>query len=106
MAILPGKDTTVRRLVVRPTDFDEAHRAMGRVFLPMAMWPVEPPTALDMRLDSIKVDEMTTSTVRFGCDVALRSVEPTSYHVAAPVSGSLTREPDCSNRWKRLTNAQ
>jgi hypothetical protein len=38
MAILPGKGTTVRRLVVRTADFDEAHRAMERVFLPMAMW--------------------------------------------------------------------
>jgi hypothetical protein len=35
--------------VVRTTDIDEARRAMERVFLPMAIWPLEPLTALDMR---------------------------------------------------------
>ena len=87
MATLPGNDASVRRLVVRTTDFDEAHRAMERVFLPMAMWAMESQTALDMRIDSTQVDEMMTSTVRFGRDIGLRTVEAGSYHVAAPVSG-------------------
>ncbi|MCW2690594.1 MAG: hypothetical protein JWR37_5484 [Mycobacterium sp.] len=51
---LPDNDASVRRVVVRTTDFDEAHRAMEQVFLPMAMWPMEPLTALDMWLDSIQ----------------------------------------------------
>jgi AraC-like DNA-binding protein len=87
MVTLPDEDVPVRRLVVHTTDFDEAHRTMERVFLPMAMWPMEPLKALDMRLDSIRVDQMMTSIVRFGRDIGLRSVEADSYHVAAPVSG-------------------
>ena len=87
MATLPGNEASVRRVVVRPMDFDEAHRTMERVFLPMAMWPMEPLTALDMWLDSTQVDEMMTSAVRFGRDVGLRTVEAGSDHVAAPVSG-------------------
>jgi hypothetical protein len=75
------------RLVVHTTDFDEDHRTMERVFLPMAMWPMEPLKSLDMRLDSTQVDQMMTSIVRFGRDIGLRSVEADSYHVAAPVSG-------------------
>ncbi len=85
--MLPDDDVPVRRLVVRTTDFDEAHRTMERVFLPMAMWPMEPLTALDMRLDSTQVDDTTTSVVRFGRYVGLRTAEADSYHVAAPVSG-------------------
>ena len=81
------EDVPVRRLVVHTTDFDEAHRTMERVFLPMAMWPMEPLKSLDMRLDSTQVDQMMTSIVRFGRDIGLRSVEADSYHVAAPVSG-------------------
>src|SRR3982074_2661758 len=54
--------------VVRTTDIDEARRAMERVFLPMAIWPLEPLTALDMRLDSTQVDEMMASVVRFEPD--------------------------------------
>ena len=87
MATLPGSDAPVRRVVIRTTDFDEAHRAMEQVFVPMATRTMEPLTALDMWLDSIQADQMMTSTVRFGRDVGLRSVEADSYHVAAPVSG-------------------
>lgn len=81
------EDVPVRRLVVHTTDFDEAHRTMERVFLPMAMWPIEPQTAVDMGLESTQVDQMMTSIVRFGQHIGLRSVEADSYHVAAPVSG-------------------
>jgi AraC-like DNA-binding protein len=88
MIVMPGDDNAqVRRLVVRTKDFDEAHRAMERVFLPMAMWPMEHLTALDMRLDSTRVGDMMTSAVRFGRYIGLRSVEAATFHVAAPVSG-------------------
>jgi hypothetical protein len=87
VATLPDDAAPVRRLVVRTTDFDEVRRTMERVFLPMAMWPLEPLTALDMRLDSTRIDEMVTSVVRFGRHIGLRSVEADSYHVAASMSG-------------------
>src|SRR5438093_884372 len=82
-----GNDAPARRVVIRTTDFDEAHRAMERAFLPMDMWPMEPLTALDMLLDQIQIDDMMTSTIKFGRDIGLRSAEASSYHVAAPVSG-------------------
>jgi AraC-like DNA-binding protein len=87
-ATLPANDASARRLIVRTKDFDEAHRTMERVFLPMEMWPMEPLTAVDMLLDSIQLDEMMTSTVRFGRDIGLRSVDAPTYHLAAPLSGS------------------
>jgi hypothetical protein len=86
------------RLVVHTTDFDEDHRTMERVSLPMAMWPMEPLKSLDMRLDSTQVDQMMTSIVRFGRDIGLRSVESDSYHVAAPVSGVAESELDYTNQ--------
>ena len=87
MTALTTKDAPARRFVVRTTDFDEAHRAMERTFLPMAMWPMEPLTGLDMWLDSARVDKMMTSTVTFGRSIGLRSVEARTYHVAVPVAG-------------------
>lgn len=83
----PEADAPARRLLVRTTDFDEAHQTMQRVFLPMAMWPMEPVSALNMQLESTQVDHMMTSIVQFGHDIGLRSVEAGSYHVAAPVTG-------------------
>lgn len=88
MSALSANDADTRRFVVHTTDFDEAHRAMERTCLPMAMWPLEQLTSLDMRLDSVQVNEMMTSTVQFGRHIGLRSVDAPGYHVAVPVAGS------------------
>ncbi|MDT7596492.1 MAG: hypothetical protein QOJ06_2038, partial [Pseudonocardiales bacterium] len=67
MVMFSDEDVPVRRrLVVQTADFDEAHQTMERVFLPMAIWPMEPLNAVDMWLDSTQVDEMMTSIVKFG----------------------------------------
>lgn len=87
MTAPPVKGVLPRRVVVHTTDFDDARRAMEQTFLPMAMWPMEPLAGLNMRLDSARVDEMTTSTVTFGRSIGLRSVESRTYHVAVPVTG-------------------
>jgi extradiol dioxygenase family protein len=63
---LPPEDDARGRLVVRTTGFDEAHQTMQRVVLPM-----EPLSALNMRLDSTRVDHMMMSMVRFGGDIGL-----------------------------------
>jgi hypothetical protein len=94
----PDESVPVRRLVVHTTDFNEAHRTMERVFLPIAMWPMEPLKAVDIRLDCTQVDQMMTSIVRFGRDIGLRSVESDSYHVTAPVSGVAESELDYTNQ--------
>ena len=87
MTAPPFKGVPPRRVVVHTTDFDDARRAMEHTFLPMAMWPMEPLAGLNMRLDSARVDEMTTSTVTFGRCIGLRTVESRTYHVAVPVTG-------------------
>lgn len=83
----PDGDVRMRRLVVVTTDFGEAQRTTERVFLPTAMWPMEPLRAVDMDLCSSRVHDMMTSTVRFGRDTGLRAVEAGSSHVAAPFVG-------------------
>jgi AraC-like DNA-binding protein len=74
----------------RTSDFDEAQAAMAATFLPLRMRMLERPTpqGVDMRLNAVRVADVTVAYARFGRAVEIATAEAENYHVDLPLSGS------------------
>ena len=74
----------------RSSDCDEAQAAMAATFLPLRMRMLEPPGpgGVDMRLNAVRVAEVTVAYARFGRAVEVTTAEAENYHVDLPISGS------------------
>jgi AraC-like DNA-binding protein len=74
----------------RTSDCDEAQAAMAATFLPLRMRMLEPPgpDGVDMRLNALRVGDVTVAYARFGRAVEVATVEAENYHVDLPISGS------------------
>ena len=74
----------------RTSDCDEAQAAMAATFLPLRMRMLEPPGpgGVDMRLNALRVGDVTVAYARFGRAVEVATVEAENYHVDLPISGS------------------
>jgi AraC-like DNA-binding protein len=75
---------------VRTSDCDEAQVAMAATFLPLRLRMLERPGpgGVDMRLNSLRVADVTVAYARFGRAVEVTTAEAENYHVDLPVSGS------------------
>lgn len=76
--------------VARTSDCDEAQEAMAATFLPLRMRMLEPPGpgGVGMRLNALRVADVTVAYARFGRAVEVTTAEAENYHVDLPVSGS------------------
>jgi hypothetical protein len=74
----------------RTSDCDEAQAAMAATFLPLRMRMLEPPGpgGVGMRLNALRVADVTVAYVRFGRAVEVATAEAENYHVDLPLSGS------------------
>jgi AraC-like DNA-binding protein len=76
--------------VARTSDCDEAQEAMAATFLPLRMRMLERPDSggVGMRLNALRVADVTVAYVRFGRAVEVATDEAANYHVDLPISGS------------------
>jgi AraC-like DNA-binding protein len=74
----------------RTSDCDEAQAAMAATFLPLRMRMLERPGTggVDMRLNALRVADVTVAYARFGRAVEVATAEPENYHVDVPITGS------------------
>src|SRR3954453_3438516 len=74
----------------RTSDCDEAQAAMTGTFLPLRMRMLEPPGpgGVGMRLNALRVADVTVAYAHFGGAVEIATAEPENYHVDLPISGS------------------
>ncbi|MCU1599256.1 MAG: Xylulose kinase [Glaciihabitans sp.] len=71
-------------------DIDHARQVLSDVFLPLDFSSASASTALDLRLNVIKVGRVTAGYLRFGDAVRIRTSEATDYHVDIPLTGRAT----------------
>jgi AraC-like DNA-binding protein len=71
-------------------DCDEAQAAMSATFLPLRIRMLERsgPGGVGMRLNALRVADVTVAYARFGRAVEVVTAEPENYHVDLPISGS------------------
>ena len=76
--------------VAHTSDCDEAQAAMAATFLPLRMRMLEPPgpDGIGMRLNALRVADVTVAYARFGRAVEVATAETENYHVDLPISGS------------------
>jgi AraC-like DNA-binding protein len=76
--------------VTGTSDFDEAQAAMAETFLPLRMRMLERPGpgGVCMRLNALRVADVTVAYARFGHAVEVATAEAENYHVDLPISGS------------------
>ena len=74
----------------RTSDCDEAREAMAATFLPVRMRMLERPGpgGVRMRLNALRVADVTVAYARFGRAVEVATAEAENFHVDLPVSGS------------------
>jgi AraC-like DNA-binding protein len=74
----------------RTSDCDEAQAALAATFLPLRIRMLEPPgpDGVDMRLNALRVADVTVAYARFGRAVEIATAEAENYHVDLPISGS------------------
>src|SRR3954466_823171 len=74
----------------RTSDCDEAQAAMAATFLPLRMRMLDRPSpgGVGMRLNALRVSDVTVAYARFGRAVEVSTAEAENYHVALPISGS------------------
>jgi len=68
-------------------DIDHARQVLSDAYLPLHFPSASPSTAVDLRLNVVKVGRVTAGYVRFGDAIRIHTVEATDYHVDIPVSG-------------------
>ena len=86
-----GSEPFARFPVARTSDCDEAQEALAATFLPLRMRTVERsgPSGVDMRLNALRVADVTVAYARFGRAVEVATAEAENYHVDLPISGSV-----------------
>src|SRR4051812_45622618 len=74
----------------RTADCDEAQTAMAATFLPLRMRMLDRPGpgGVGMRLNALRVADVTVAFARFGRGVEVATEEAENYHVDLPVTGS------------------
>jgi hypothetical protein len=74
----------------RTSDCDEAQAAMAATFLPLRMRMLERPGpgGVGMRLNALRVADVTVAYARFGRAVEVATAEAENYHVDLPITGT------------------
>ncbi|TFV70345.1 AraC family transcriptional regulator [Blastococcus sp. CT_GayMR20] len=85
-----GAEPLGRFPAARTSDCDEAQEAMAATFLPLRMRMLERPGpgGVGMRLNALRVGDVTVAYARFGGAVEVATAEAENYHVDLPISGT------------------
>ena len=93
MTLVGGEPRRVRRVKARTEDPREAEAVIAAAYLPNRIERLGA-DALDLRLDSLKLDSATVGLVSFGAESRLRTSEAANYHVNVPVTGQVVSRTD------------
>jgi AraC-like DNA-binding protein len=102
ISTLAPKNIFADHSVVHSSDIDQAQAGLTDAFLPVELTVRQIPSAIDARLNVIKIGRITAGYLRFGDAVRIRTAEAANYHVDIPVSGTMVartglRDPVYSN---------
>lgn len=82
-----AQDLFLQHVVVSSNDRDHARHVLSDTFLPLELEPLHPSKPMDVKLNVVKVGQLTAGYLRFAEAVRIRTVEAESYHIDIPIYG-------------------